>query len=92
MMEIKVDVTDSTIKESAIKFRALKNEAHLKLILFIEKNPNLSLDEIHKYAQKERLYINRQSTHKVLQILTKSGFIKKVYDELQSKITYQLKF
>ncbi len=91
MMEIKVDVMDSTIKESAVKFRALKNERHLRLILFLEKNPNLSLDEIHKYAQKEGLYLNRQSTHKALQIITKSGFVRKVYDEFQSKITYQLK-
>lgn len=91
MMEIKVDVTENTVKESSMKFRSLKNESHLKLILFIEKNPNLSLDEIHKYAHKKGLYINRQSTHKALQILTKSGFIRKVYDELQSKITYQLK-
>lgn len=91
MMEIKVDVMDSNLKESAVKFRALKNERHLRLILFIEKNPNLSLDEIHKFSHKEGLYINRQSTHKALQIITKSGFVRKVYDELQSKITYQLK-
>lgn len=91
MMEIKVNVLDNNLKESAVKFRALKNERHLRLILFIEKNPNLSLDEIHKFAHKEGLYINRQSTHKALQIITKSGFVRKVYDELQSRITYQLK-
>ncbi|MBU2633962.1 MAG: hypothetical protein KJ674_01835 [Nanoarchaeota archaeon] len=90
-MEIKAKITQDNTKESAKKFGALKNEKHIKLLLFIEKNPNLSMDDIHNFSKNNKLFLNRQSTHKALEKLTKTGFLNKIYDEKQNKIVYRLK-
>ena len=90
-MEIKAKITPENTKESAKKFGALKNEKHIKLLLHIEKNPNLSMDAIHDFAKKSKLFLNRQSTHKALEKLSKTRFLSKVYDEAQNKIVYRLK-
>jgi len=90
-MEIKAKITYENTEESAKKFGALKNEKHIKLLLFIEKNPNLSMDDIHVFSKEKKLFLNRQSTHKALEKLTKAGFLSKIYDEKQNKIVYRLK-
>lgn len=90
-MEIKAKVTSDNTKESARKFGTLKNEKHIKLLLYIEKNPNLSMDEIHVFSKQTGLFLNRQSTHKALEKLAKTEFLSKFYDEKKSKIVYKLK-
>lgn len=90
-MEIKEVITSGNTKESAKKFGALKNEKHLRLLLYIEKTPDLSMDDIHQFAKNEKLFINRQSTHKALDKITKSGYLRKLYDEKKNKIIYRLK-
>lgn len=91
IMEIRAKITSDNTKENAKKFGALKNEKHIKLLLFIEKNQGLSMDEIHNLSKKESLFLNRQSTHKALEKLTKTNFLKKVYDEKKNKIVYFLR-
>lgn len=90
-MEVKVDVSLDNIKQCAKKFGALKNEKHLQLLLYLEMNSDLSLNDIHMFSRKNNLFINRQSTHKALDILVKSGFVCKLYDEKENKIVYRLK-
>ena len=90
-MEVRIKVNQDNVKDSAKKFGALKNEKHIKILLFVEKNQNLSMDEIHSFAKKNEIFLNRQSTHKVLEKLTKTGYLKKLYDEEKNKIVYQLK-
>lgn len=90
-MEIRAKITSDNIKEIAKRFGALKNEKHIKLLLFIEENPNLAMDDIHKFSKNNKLFLNRQSTHKALEKLTKAGFLSKIYDEKQNKIVYRLK-
>ena len=90
-MEVRIKVNQDNAKDSAKKFGALKNEKHIKILLFVEKNQNLSMDEIHSFAKKNEIFLNRQSTHKALEKLTKTGYLKKLYDEEKNKIVYQLK-
>ena len=90
-MEIKVNVSPDNIKQCAKKFGALKNVKHLQLLLYIETNPNLSLNDIHVFAKKKNMFFNRQSTHKALNILVKSGYLQKLYDEEGNKIIYRLR-
>jgi len=90
-MEVRIKVNQDNVKESAKRFGALKNEKHIKLLLYIEKNQNLCMDEIHLFAKKNEIFLNRQSTHKALEKLVKTGYLKKLYDEKKNKIVYQLK-
>ena len=90
MVEVRIKVNEDNVSESAKRFGALKNEKHIRILLFIEKNPNSSMDEVHIFSKKHNLFLNRQSTHKALEKLTINRYLKKLYDERKNKIVYTL--
>lgn len=90
-MNITEEITSNNVPEIAQKFLALSNEKHLKMLLFVENNPELPLDKIHHYCKTMKLYLTRQSTHKALEKLFHGGYLIKSYNKDKGRIVYTVK-
>jgi len=88
-MQIKQELTETSLKEIAKKYKILGNPKHLQIFLFLENKPQ-TLDEIHEKLQKKRIYLYRESTYKAIEKMVDVGLIKKEYDQKKKRFFYKI--
>jgi len=77
-MKLNIDFNKENYKKKSKKFLLLGNPNHLRILLILkEANKPLHTEEIRQMLEKEGIYKHRENTHKALQKLVNTGFIKK---------------
>ena len=90
-MKLKFELALEKVGELSKNFLILSNIKRLKLLLLLHKiNPASSAD-IHKLAEKEGLYDNRETTYRALEDLVKTKIVSKIYDDEKKELVYFIK-
>ena len=90
-MKLSFELVGGKLKEVAQNFLILSNIKRLKLLLLLSKLPPASSADIHRMAEKEGIYDNRETTYRALEELVKTKFVSKTYDEEKKELVYTFK-
>jgi len=90
-MKLKFELLGGKLKEVSETFLILSNVKRLRLLFLLSKTPPSSSAEIHRLAQKEGIYDNRETTYRALEDLVKTKLVSKTYDEEKKELVYRFK-
>jgi len=90
-MKLSFELVGGKLKEVSQTFLILSNIKRLKLLLLLGKLPPSSSADIHRAAQKEGLYDNRETTYRALEELLKTKLVSKTYDDEKKELIYSFK-
>ena len=90
-MKLNFELIGGKLKEVSETFLILPNVKRLRLLLLLSKTSPSSSAEIHRLAQKEGIYDNRETTYRALEDLVKTRLVSKTYDEEKKELVYNFK-
>lgn len=90
-MKLKFELIGSKLKEVSRTFLILSNVKRLRLLLLLSKLSPSSSADIHRAAEKEGLYDNRETTYRALEDLVEAKLVSKSYNEEKKELVYTVK-
>ena len=90
-MQLKFNLLTEKLEDLTKKFLVLSNVKRLNLLLLLNKTGSASAAQIHKFAKKEGIYTNRETTYRALEELVKTRLVSKSYDEEKKELVYFVK-
>ena len=90
-MQLRFNLLTEKLEDLTKKFLVLSNVKRLKLFLLLNKTSPASAAQTHKFAKKEGIYTNRETTYRALEELVKTKLVSKTYDEEKKELVYFVK-
>lgn len=90
-MKLSFELIGGKLKEVSRTFLILSNVKRLRLLLLLSKIPPSSSAGIHRAAEKEGIYDNRETTYRALEDLVKTKLVSKTYNEEKKELVYSYK-